>query len=91
MSIIKLVWQGHPCLLSGTVDMSKKFHPFVFMVTKREKAKDYTFMFKCIRDALKSFKCITINSFNSVNSFKLKLFMNSTMSRIHYWATMHKQ
>jgi hypothetical protein len=41
-------------LLSGTVDMSKKFHPFVFMVTKREKAKDYAFMFKCIRDALKT-------------------------------------
>ncbi len=34
--------------------MSKKFHPFVFMVTKREKAKDFAFMFKCIRDALKT-------------------------------------
>ena len=50
----KLVWQGHPCLLSGTVDMCKKFHPFVFMVTKREKAKDYAFMFKSIIDALKT-------------------------------------
>lgn len=28
--IQQLVWQGHPCLLSGTVDMCKKFHPFVF-------------------------------------------------------------
>jgi hypothetical protein len=45
------------CLIKHQVNvfyMSKKFHPFVFMVTKREKAKDYAFMFKCIRDALKT-------------------------------------
>jgi len=44
----KLNWNGLPVALTGTVDMAKKFHPIVLMVTKREKAKDYAFMFSTI-------------------------------------------
>jgi hypothetical protein len=44
----KLNWNGLPVALTGTLDMAKKFHPLVLMVTKREKAKDYAFMFSTI-------------------------------------------
>jgi hypothetical protein len=43
-----LNWNGLPIALTGTVDMDKKFHPIVLMVTKREMVKDYVFMFTTI-------------------------------------------
>jgi hypothetical protein len=35
-------------LMYDAVDLANKFHPTVLMVTKREKAKDFAFMFSTI-------------------------------------------
>ena len=40
-------------LLVGTIDLAKHFHPFCMVVTKREKAKDFAFVFKSLKDGLK--------------------------------------
>ena len=50
----KLIWQGQHVLLFGTIDLAKHFHPICLVVTKREKAKDFDFVFKSIVDGVKT-------------------------------------
>jgi hypothetical protein len=45
----KLIWQGYPCLIVGTTDMDKQFHPYGFAVCSNEKQKDFEFVFKTIK------------------------------------------
>ena len=48
----KLIWQGFPCLIIGTTDMIKQFHPYGFAVCSNEKEEDFKFIFMCIRDGV---------------------------------------
>ncbi len=35
----KLIWQGFPCLIIGTTDMIRQFHPYGFAVCSNEKER----------------------------------------------------
>ena len=35
------------------IDLARHFHPFCLVVTKREKAKDFAFVFKSLKDGMK--------------------------------------
>ncbi|CAF1046222.1 unnamed protein product [Didymodactylos carnosus] len=48
----KLIWEGFPCLIIGTTDMIKQFHPYGFAVCSNEAEKDFEFIFMSIRDGL---------------------------------------
>jgi hypothetical protein len=50
----KLVLEGFPCLIIGTTDMSKQFHPYGFAVCSNEDEKDFKFIFMSIRDGLQN-------------------------------------
>jgi hypothetical protein len=41
----KLMWQGFPLLLCGTIDKNKAFHPICLMISKHETEKEFKFMF----------------------------------------------
>ena len=41
-----------PCLIIGTTDMIKQFHPYGFVVCSNEKEEDFKFIFMCIRDGI---------------------------------------
>jgi hypothetical protein len=46
----KLIWQGFPCLIVGTTDMDKQFHPYGFAVSSNEKQKDFEFVFNSLQN-----------------------------------------
>lgn len=48
----KLVWQGFPFLVVGTVDRAKKFHPLCFAICSNERQEDFTFLFKTIKSSV---------------------------------------
>lgn len=45
-STYKLVWQGYPAVLFGTVDMKRQFHKIAFGMTSNERSSDWSGMFK---------------------------------------------
>lgn len=45
----KLLWQGFPVHITGTVDINKKFHPFGISVTDTEELDDFRFMFESLK------------------------------------------
>lgn len=54
----KLVWQGFPFIVVGTVDRAKKFHPLAFALTTSETEADFKFIFVAIKSAVeKMFGC----------------------------------
>lgn len=46
----KLVWQGFPVIVVGTTDSDRKFHPFGASVSTNEKAADFSFIFRVIKE-----------------------------------------
>ena len=47
----KLIYEGFPILMVGTVDMNREYHPYGIMITKTEDWEDYKFMcerLKCL-------------------------------------------
>lgn len=46
----KLVWQGFPILIVGTTDSNRKFHPFGASVSTNERAENFSFMYRCVKD-----------------------------------------
>ena len=51
-STYKLIWQNYPVLLAGTIDQQKHFHPIGIMISKKERTKDFAFLFKSIANVL---------------------------------------
>lgn len=49
----KLNWQGFPLMVLGTVDRSKRFHPFVYACCTNERTTDYAFIFESVKCAIK--------------------------------------
>lgn len=45
----KLMWQGFPFLVVGTVDRAKKFHPLCFACCSNETEADFTFLFEAMK------------------------------------------
>ncbi|CAF1343176.1 unnamed protein product, partial [Rotaria sordida] len=46
----KLIWQGFPVLVIGTIDLNKAFHPFGLAIcTNEKKTKDFEFIFNSIQ------------------------------------------
>lgn len=45
-STFKLVWQGYPGILLGTIDMKKQYHKIAFGMTSSEKTSDWTEIFE---------------------------------------------
>lgn len=45
----KLVWQGFPYLVMGTVDRAKKFHPLCFSCSSHEQQDDFEFLFQTMK------------------------------------------
>lgn len=50
----KLVWQGFPVLVCGTTDLGRHFHHFGISVCVNEKQEDFEFVFKTIKDSVKT-------------------------------------
>lgn len=50
----KLNWLGFPLMVIGTVDRAKKFHPLVYACCSHKKTRDYEFIFKCVKEAIKT-------------------------------------
>lgn len=48
----KLVWQGFPVLQIGTTDADRKFHPFGIAVCTNERADDFEFIFRSLREGV---------------------------------------
>lgn len=48
----KLVWQGFPFLVVGTVDRAKKFHPLAFALTSTESELDFKFLFVAMKSTI---------------------------------------
>lgn len=48
----KVIWQGFPVIVVGTVDFAKKFHPIAVMVTKTEQKSDLEFLFDTLRNSI---------------------------------------
>lgn len=48
----KLVWNGFPFLVVGTVDRAKKFHPLCFACTSNERKEDFVFMFESMKSSI---------------------------------------
>lgn len=48
----KLMWQGFPFLVMGTVDRAKKFHPLCFACTSNERQEDFEFLFRSIKSSV---------------------------------------
>ena len=46
----KLIWQGYPVLMSGTIDRDRKYHPAGICVAITETQVDYAFFFRTLRD-----------------------------------------
>ena len=55
----KTNWQGYPCILMGTTDLSKHFHPFGLMLSYKEGHKDFRFAFKTLANL-----CRKINGYD---------------------------
>ena len=94
----KLIWQGFPCLIIGTTDMIKQFHPYGFAVCFNEKEKDFKFIFMCIRNGLRdlnldmnegSFVLIADGSNAIRNAFSEVFGMDHSM--VMYWAHMRER
>ena len=47
----KFIWQGFPCLIIGTTDMIKQFHPYGIGVCSNEKENNFELIFMSIRHA----------------------------------------
>ncbi len=45
----KLTVIGAPCLINGTTDKKKQFHPFGIAITSAEKAADFEFVFNAVK------------------------------------------
>lgn len=53
----KLNWHGFPLMVHGTVDRTKRFHPFVYACCSHERTEDFKFIFKSTKAAIaKQFK-----------------------------------
>ena len=50
----KLVWQGYPVLIVGTINKEKKFHPYGLALTVNEETVDFEFIFRSIKDGAKN-------------------------------------
>lgn len=50
----KLNWQGFPLMVLGTVDRTKRFYPLVYACCSHERATDYTFIFECVKKAIRT-------------------------------------
>lgn len=51
----KLMWQGFPFLVIGTVDRAKKFHPLCFACTSTERQEDFEFFFQALKSSVEKF------------------------------------
>lgn len=51
----KLMWQGLPFLVIGTVDRAKKYHPLCFSCTSHEKQENFEFLFRSLKFSIE--KC----------------------------------
>lgn len=49
----KLVWQGFPVLQIGTTDADRKFHPFGIGVCTNERADDFEFIFRSLKEGVR--------------------------------------
>lgn len=48
----KLNWLGYPLMVLGTVDRTKRFHPFVYACCSHERTHDYQFIFDSVKVAI---------------------------------------
>lgn len=48
-----MIWQGFPISPVGTIDKDRHFHLFGTLVSKDEKAADFEFAFKTVKDAVR--------------------------------------
>lgn len=48
----KLVWQGFPVLQIGMTDSDRKFHPFGLAMCTNERADDFEFLFRALKDGV---------------------------------------
>lgn len=48
----KLVFHGYRLIIVGTTDMERRFHLFGITFTTNERAADYEFTFKCVKNAV---------------------------------------
>ena len=45
----KLIWNDFPCLIVGTTDKDRHFHPFGLSITSNETSKDFEFIFSSLK------------------------------------------
>ena len=73
---------GFPCLIAGTTDMDRHFHPFGFAVCSNEVEEDFRFIFESIKDHNHDNKNLILvsdssdairNAFENVNESKNKV------------------
>jgi hypothetical protein len=55
----KVIFQGYPLIIGGTIDFQRHFHPIVAAVCSRETSEDYEFVCKAIKN-----KCPNYNPSN---------------------------
>lgn len=48
----KIIWQGFPLIGVGFLDRMQRFHIIAICVTARERAEEYKFVFKAVKDAI---------------------------------------
>lgn len=48
----KLIWQGFPVIVVGTIDVDRHFHCLAIAVTSNETMTDYKFVFKAVKNKL---------------------------------------
>jgi hypothetical protein len=45
----KLIWQGYPVLVVGTIDKIRQFHPFELCICSHEQTADFVFLFEALK------------------------------------------
>lgn len=48
----KLNWLGYPLTVLGTVDHTRKFHPLVYACTSHERAEDFAFILRSVKESM---------------------------------------
>jgi hypothetical protein len=89
----KLIWQGFPVFVVGTVDFAKKFHPIAVMVTKTEQQTDLEFLFETLKNSIREIYneeyepefLLADAAHACTNGFK-RVFKDSSCKRIICWA-----
>lgn len=70
----KLIWQGYPVLIMGLSDSNRKFHPAGVCVAMNERTKDFEFLFKTLKTAVKDIFNVDID---------LKVLISDAARSIH--------